>query len=118
MRLNTDDRVVNIKGTLGTVVQADQYMVKVQFDDGSKPGWFDREDDDRLTLVGRRKVRFTVTVNDIDLDAWAYNYGIDRIEADEDFAAFASQHLSWALAEHLKSMGYSVTVEAQLADTD
>lgn len=116
MRLNTGDRVVNIKGMLGTVVQADPYMVKVQFDDGSKPDWFDREDDDRLTLEGRCKVRFTVTVNDIDLDAWAHNYGIDRIEANEDFAAFASQHLSWALAQHLKSMGYPVTVDAQLTD--
>jgi preprotein translocase subunit YajC len=52
MKLNKDDRVVNVNGTPGTVVAIDNdaqpEAVKVQFDTG-RAGWFSREDDKRLT---------------------------------------------------------------------
>jgi hypothetical protein len=50
--------------------------------------------------------KFTVTVSGMDLDAWAIDYGIDRVEADVDFTEFALNNLQGALDELLHRMGY------------
>lgn len=49
MKFHVGDRVRNLEGSEGSVIQADAHMIAVQFDHGGTPGWFDREDDNRLT---------------------------------------------------------------------
>jgi hypothetical protein len=52
MTFNVGDRVMNRIGTLGRVIEVDDFMVRVQFDNGRMPGWFDRIDHTgRLILV-------------------------------------------------------------------
>ena len=53
MKFDVGDRVQNLEGSAGTVIEADAHMISVQFDHGGRPGWFDREDDNRLTRADR-----------------------------------------------------------------
>lgn len=50
--------------------------------------------------------KFEVTVSDMDLDAWAIDYGIDRDKAGEDFTTFAKDQIAGAIDELLHRMGY------------
>lgn len=51
MQLNRNDLVRNTFGRTGIVTETDDLMARVEFNNG-RVGWFDRADDDRVSVVG------------------------------------------------------------------